>query len=376
MEKSILKKSNQFFAILFASFFSFFIANLSAETVEFKKDKFNLTINYNKVSLPGDAVFLKLKLETNDAFLKESFIESKGAAKIFSGKCEEFSIAELPAKNLGRSDFYQITKKVNEKSKAEDENFLANSKKAKKQKKSKKSKEVLAAPKSEYLLTGIPLSSYFKTGDYTIVISISPFGDSVADFKIPLVINEKEFISETIHLDAKNTAIRTNDSDERWQQIKKLNEILDTKNKESVYSIEPFEAPTKATRRTSFYADRRVFAYNNGKSSTSLHYGIDYGIPRGSEVRACADGKVVMAETRITTGWTSVIEHLPGLYSLYYHQDELKCKVGDIVKKGDLIGYSGMTGLATGPHLHWEMRLNMEAVNPDFFLGDFAFENK
>ena len=81
-----------------------------------------------------------------------------------------------------------------------------------------------------------------------------------------------------------------------------------------------------------------------------------------------------MAETRITTGWSTVIEHLPGLYSLYYHQSKVNVKVGDIVKKGDLIGYSGATGLATGPHLHWEMRLNMEAVSPDFFLGDFTFE--
>ncbi|MEE0353111.1 MAG: M23 family metallopeptidase, partial [Treponema sp.] len=77
-----------------------------------------------------------------------------------------------------------------------------------------------------------------------------------------------------------------------------------------------------------------------------------------------------------TTGWSVVIEHLPGLYSLYYHMSQLKVKEGDIVKPGQVIGFSGSTGLATGPHLHWEMRLNMEAVNPDFFTGDFAFSGK
>ena len=77
----------------------------------------------------------------------------------------------------------------------------------------------------------------------------------------------------------------------------------------------------------------------------------------------------------MTTGWSVVIEHLPGLYSLYYHMSELKVKEGDIVKEGQLIGLSGATGLATGPHLHWEMRLNMAAVNPDFFTEDFTFSS-
>ena len=62
-----------------------------------------------------------------------------------------------------------------------------------------------------------------------------------------------------------------------------------------------------------------------------------------------------------------VIEHMPGLYSLYYHLDSMNVKVGDMVKAGDMVGLSGSTGLATGPHLHWEVRLNGEAVNPDFF---------
>ena len=149
--------------------------------------------------------------------------------------------------------------------------------------------------------------------------------------------------------------------------------ILETINPEAVYQTQPFTAPTAATRRTSFFADRRTFAYSNGKSSTSLHYGIDFGCPKGTPVTSCAAGKVVLAETRISTGWSGVIEHLPGLYSLYYHMDSLKVKEGDIVKAGDLVGLSGATGLATGPHLHWEIRLNMAAVSPDFFVQNFTF---
>jgi murein DD-endopeptidase MepM/ murein hydrolase activator NlpD len=83
-----------------------------------------------------------------------------------------------------------------------------------------------------------------------------------------------------------------------------------------------------------------------------------------------------MAENRISTGYSIVIEHLPGLYSLYYHLSKMDVKEGDMVKKGQLIGLSGSTGLATGPHLHWEMRLNGEAVRPEFFLSNFTFSEE
>ena len=116
-----------------------------------------------------------------------------------------------------------------------------------------------------------------------------------------------------------------------------------------------------------------MFEYTDKKTSTSLHYGIDYGVPTGTPVHSCAEGKVVLAENRISTGWSVVVEHLPGLYSLYYHMDSLNVQEGQYVKQGEKLGLSGATGLATGPHLHWEVRLNMGAVNPEFFLKEFSF---
>jgi len=223
-------------------------------------------------------------------------------------------------------------------------------------------------------LAGIPLSSYLSAGKGTATARLTAGGAEISPAMMPIEIVAKEFVKETIQLDAANTAIKTNDSDERWRQINKLNKILGTRTDADVFSLAPMLPPTGATRRTSFFADRRIFAYSNGKSSTSLHYGIDYGIPTGSKVRSCAAGKVVLAEMRITTGWSIVIEHLPGLYSLYYHLSKMDVGVGDMVSAGQQIALSGATGLATGPHLHWEMRLNMEAVSPDFFTGDFTFE--
>ena len=224
------------------------------------------------------------------------------------------------------------------------------------------------------MLCGIPLSPWLTNGNYSLKVIFSFGDDDAGEFNLPVTFKSRQFIEEVIELDASNTAIKTDMSPERLAQIEKLNNILFTTMPEDVYTLKKFTCPTTSTRYTAYYGDRRTYAYSNGKSSTSLHYGNDYGVPEGSEVRACADGKVVMAENRISTGWSIVIEHLPGLYSLYYHLSSMDVKEGDTIKQGDLIGKSGSTGLATGPHLHWEMRLNGSAVRPEFFMEDFAFE--
>jgi murein DD-endopeptidase MepM/ murein hydrolase activator NlpD len=121
-------------------------------------------------------------------------------------------------------------------------------------------------------------------------------------------------------------------------------------------------------RLTSFFGDRRVYRYVNGKRDTAVHAGVDYGVPTGTRVLAAAPGRVALAQFRISTGFSVVLEHLPGLYSLYYHLDSLSVFPGSMVQAGELLGFSGMTGLATGPHLHWEVRASTENADPDCFV--------
>ena len=318
--------------ILFTTLF--FSGLVFAREASFSGNDYEINLHYNDTACPGDAIFIRMKFtQTKKSKVsKEQFAATTAKAELLLGE-----------KRLEKSTFYTL--------------------------------DSHSSKNTHTMLTGIPLSSWWTEEDtYCIKVTYNLYGTTPLEFTLPFSITPKEFVSETLQLDAQNTSIKTNTSVERMQQIEKLNKILDTIDEKGVHQLSAFTAPTTATRRTSFFADRRVYAYNNGKSSTSLHYGIDYGIPEGSEVTACAGGKVVMAENRISTGWSIVIEHLPGLYSLYYHLSEMKVAEGDSVKAGDLIGLSGKTGLATGPHLHWEIRLNMVAVNPDFFTNDFAFE--
>jgi murein DD-endopeptidase MepM/ murein hydrolase activator NlpD len=78
---------------------------------------------------------------------------------------------------------------------------------------------------------------------------------------------------------------------------------------------------------------------------------------------------VVLARYRIVTGNSVILEHLPGVYSIYYHLDSIAVSEGTLAAAGTVLGSSGATGLATGPHLHWEIRVSGENADPDAFTA-------
>ncbi|MFZ0429384.1 MAG: M23 family metallopeptidase [Acidobacteriota bacterium] len=101
-----------------------------------------------------------------------------------------------------------------------------------------------------------------------------------------------------------------------------------------------------------------------------FHPGIDISAPKGSKVLAAADGLIVYAGRRLGYGKLVSIEHKFGLVTRYGHLDRYTVKAGQRVKKGDIIGYVGSTGRATGSHLHYEVRLRNQPLNPLRFFQD------
>jgi hypothetical protein len=186
--------------------------------------------------------------------------------------------------------------------------------------------------------------------------------------EVAFTINHRDFISEEIDLDQRNTDIRTSQDPQKIRESNILWGIISRTGSE-VYAAGHFTPPVQSTRRTSFFGDRRIFKYVDGSRDFSIHAGIDYGVPAGTEVRSCAPGKVVLACFRIVTGNSVVVEHLPGVYSLYYHLDQIQVREGTMVDTSTVLGQSGSTGLATGPHLHWEIRVAGENTDPDAFVS-------
>jgi len=198
------------------------------------------------------------------------------------------------------------------------------------------------------------------------VISIESEGRIIQE--LPITIERREFRAETIYLDERNTELRTVPDPQKTAESEQLWAILSHSGK-VIFTQKQFIAPVASTRRTSAYGNRRVYQYSDGTSDTTIHAGVDIGVPTGTEVFASGQGRVVLARPRIVTGNTVVLEHLPGIYSLYYHLDSISVDEDAIIEAGSVLGRAGATGLATGPHLHWEIRVSGENADPDFFLN-------
>jgi hypothetical protein len=109
---------------------------------------------------------------------------------------------------------------------------------------------------------------------------------------------------------------------------------------------------------------RRFF---NGEQR-SPHTGLDVAVASGTPVKASAQGKVLAIDDYFFTGKTIFIDHGNGLITMYCHLERIDVQTGATVSKGQVVGLSGKTGRATGPHLHWSVILNGAMVNPELFI--------
>jgi len=187
-----------------------------------------------------------------------------------------------------------------------------------------------------------------------------------------LSIEQKVFGRETITLNQNLSELRTDSSERRENESREINKLFATFNKDNVFTETTIVKPLTAEPCyiTSKYGDVRRFIYKDGGAEGSIHNGIDFAAEHGSLILASASGKVVFAGDRLITGNSVIIEHLPGLYSMYYHLDKLYVIENMFVSKGATIGVLGKTGLATGPHLHWEIRNQKITVDPYFLISN------
>lgn len=119
-------------------------------------------------------------------------------------------------------------------------------------------------------------------------------------------------------------------------------------------------APAAEAAVSDVFGSERIF---NGKTS-SPHLGLDFRVPSGTPVHAMNDGTVLLARPLYFEGNFVVLDHGQGFLTLYLHLSEFKVKEGERVKRGQVIGLSGGTGRATGPHLHVAVRWQGMYLDP------------
>ncbi len=121
-----------------------------------------------------------------------------------------------------------------------------------------------------------------------------------------------------------------------------------------------FRSPLDGVSKGGRFGSRRVI---NGEPRNA-HSGADYGVPKGTPVYAANGGRVVLTGEHFFAGNSVFIDHGAGLFTMYFHLDEILVKDGQSVARGDVIGKVGATGRATGPHLHFGVRFRGARVDP------------
>jgi murein DD-endopeptidase MepM/ murein hydrolase activator NlpD len=96
----------------------------------------------------------------------------------------------------------------------------------------------------------------------------------------------------------------------------------------------------------------------------AFHTGVDVASDYGAPVRATADGVITIAENHAGYGRLVVVDHGFGITTWYAHLSAFSAVVGSRIKRGEVVGYTGISGRSTGPHVHYEVRVNNKPVNP------------
>ena len=183
---------------------------------------------------------------------------------------------------------------------------------------------------------------------------------SIRGEEISILEKERSQLVSRLHQDLLELR---KDAFQREQNLREFQEFL--QSQKSILLATPCLWPVLG-RITSGFGDTRL-SYTSG--GTRPHKGIDISAPPGTPVGAAADGVVTFAGRESEYGRLVCIDHGHGFSTMYGHLKELRVQAGDKVRKGQAIGTVGLSGNSTGPHLHYEVRIHGNPVNPSRYLN-------
>lgn len=213
----------------------------------------------------------------------------------------------------------------------------------------------------EYIYYGYAPVPLDTKGVKTLTVKVSAGGAAE--------IMEKKHRIKILPLSAESSVVNTGGQMNK-QTLSNLRSenVMISKLQDKITAVKyktPFIMPVDG-QITSTYAKSRV--YDSGEAGWR-HKGIDIAAKTGTPVRAGANGRVAVAASTKAHGYTVIIDHGGGVYSLYFHNSKLYVKTGARVSAGDIIAAVGSTGISTGPHLHWQINVFKVPVNPKEFIS-------
>ncbi|MCR5290752.1 MAG: M23 family metallopeptidase [Treponema sp.] len=301
------------------------ICSATTKKAVYSEKNYSIEFTYNDVCQPGDALFLRMKFS--------------GASGIKKAKL--LAVAELLNKkqHIETTTFYPIKSSMN----------------------------------NIEMLAGIPVPVLTEPDDYIIQITYSISESAPQEFSVPLVIQQKDFQEQTITYETDDAIPQQTITLQKLEQDRKFNTVFETTTSSSIYSLASFISPVENATKESSFGKQILYKYPKGGIYREQDNCITYATKASDSVVACANGKIVFAEEMISSGNTIIIEHLPGLYSIYYHLQSITVKEGQTIKQKEKIGTTAES-TDNAPLFQWEVRLNTLPVNPVSLMSNFTYE--
>ena len=200
----------------------------------------------------------------------------------------------------------------------------------------------------------VPVAYNAAVGDHTVTVTV---GEETSEKTV--YVQPREFSVQYMTIDqdvADSTWNSATASAEYRAAVYPLYELTDREKLWDGAFIEPVENYYVST-------EYGLWRYTNGVYS-ERHSGVDMACALGTPVRAPQNGRVLFAGFLQLTGNTVVLAHGGGVKSMFYHMDSLNVAEGDLLYTGDKLGEVGTTGYSTGPHLHYEVKIGSQSIDP------------
>lgn len=202
----------------------------------------------------------------------------------------------------------------------------------------------------------LPISYYAEIKKQKIIISYYK-NEKKYFTSLNINIHEGKYKKEIIKVSLKKVSLNNKNNIRASKEYTEATLIYKKISKKLLWKKD-FIKPLQS-KITSDFGNKRI--YNN--ILKSYHSGIDLKAKKNTKILASNSGVIVISKNRFYAGNSIVIDHGHGVYTGYYHLNKLLKKVGEKVKRGELIGLSGSTGRVTGPHLHFSAKVNGITVN-------------
>ncbi len=197
-------------------------------------------------------------------------------------------------------------------------------------------------------------------GEYAVAVTAYDAYDEPLELKGTLTVRDGGYVEEKVIIAApeKKKIFDPALEEKKMLEYRKIQSIITRRRDEQLWAG-AFATPAEG-RITSPFGTYRT--YSTG--SSERHIGVDVANEEGTPVRAANRGVVMLAEELIVRGKTVIVDHGRGVFSIYNHLAAVAVEPGQELEKGEILGYMGSSGLATGSHVHWEIRVFKWVVDP------------